>query len=205
MSTVVVSNQPKKNGRRTRARRARRSQPVRTVVMATANRQPRRRNRRRRNRNARRRRSMGNAGGPGKVETFQFNKDGLKGNSYGTITFGPDLSESVALSGGILRAYKQYKITSLTIQFKRESSATAEGSIAYELDPYCKNTELKSTLRKFSITRNEEVRFPASQINGTEWHDVADNQFKLHYKGNGTTATAGYFHIIYTVVTQGPK
>nr|UVK78427.1 MAG: major coat protein [Hubei polero-like virus 2]UVK78433.1 MAG: major coat protein [Hubei polero-like virus 2] len=192
-----------RNGKRTRPGRARRN-PVRPIVMVAPTRTTRR-NRRRSTRSNRGRSQLRNAGGTSNSETFVFNKDSLKGNSKGTITFGPSLSESVALSGGVLKAYHEYKITKVNVRFFSESASTAEGSIAYEVDPHCKLTELGSTLRKFTITKAGQATFGASKINGLEWHDSSEDQFKIHYKGNGSTTTAGYFQIRYWVSLHNPK
>ncbi|QVY47432.1 P3 [Barleria polerovirus 1] len=199
---TAVARRRRGNGRRTRTRTVRtRVQPV-VVVPSGA---PRRRMRRRRTRAGGRNRPLSARRGGSNSETFTFNKDSLKGSSSGTITFGPSLSESIALSGGVLRAYHEYKITNLQVRFFSEAASTAEGSIAYELDAHCKLASLQSTLRKFPITKNGTASFGASQINGEEWHDVSEDQFKFHYKGNGSSATAGYFQITYRVSLHNPK
>nr|QRW41684.1 MAG: capsid protein [Geolu virus] len=202
MNTVVVRNQ--RNGRRsnTRAIRRRRVQPV---VMVAPTGAPRR-NRRRRNRRPARDSRPRNGGRTGSSETFTFNKESLKDNSSGVLTFGPSLSECVALSGGVLKAFHEYKISMVTVRFVSESSSTAEGSIAYELDAHCKLTSLQSTLRKFPVAKGGTRTFGASQINGVEWHDSSEDQFRLLYKGNGTKgATAGYFSISIRVQLHNPK
>lgn len=193
------------NGQPRRARR-RSVRPIQQMVVAVPSGQPRGR-RRRRNRNRRR----GVRGGPrtgrsSNSETFVFNKDSIKDNSSGTIKFGPSLSESIALSGGVLKAYHEYKISMVNIRFVSESSSTAEGSIAYELDPHCKLKSLQSTLRKFPVTKGGSTTFRAAEINGIEWHDTADDQFYLHYAGNGTSGkTAGFLQIRFTVQLHNPK
>jgi len=185
--------------------RRRRPQQVRPIVVVP-NTGGRSRNRRRRPRKPRRSGGVRNGGRSGNSETFVFNKDSIKDNSTGTLKFGPSLSESVALSGGVLKAYHEYKITSLRVTFKSESSSTAEGSIAYELDPHCKLSALASTLKKFSVSKGGTYTFKAAEINGVNWHDVADDQFFFHFKGNGTKgAVAGYFAFSYTVQLHNPK
>lgn len=211
MSSAVVGipvNIPvnPRNGtvRKRRNRRRRGAQSTSNVVVVPQG-QQRPRRRRRRNRSGRRRNRTGRQGGRN-VETFVFNKDSVKDSSSGTITFGPSLSESVALSGGVLKAYHQYKITMVNLRFVSESSSTAEGSIAYEVDPHCKLSTLGSTLRRFPISKGGQTTLRAAEINGIDWHDSEKDQFKLHYKGNGTTGkTAGFFQIRYSVALQGPK
>nr|QKG86284.1 coat protein [Soybean dwarf virus] len=199
---VAVSNVAIQR-RRTR-RAARRAPRVQLMAIPTTSRAPQRRRRQRR-----RRRNNGGggnmAGGSGKAHKFQFSKDGINGSSKGTITFGPSLSECKPLSDGILKAYHEYKITSISLQFISEASSTSSGSIAYELDPHCKYTEIQSLLNKFSITKSGSKRFPTRAINGLEWHDTSDDQFKIHYKGNGKSEIAGSFKITIDVLTQNPK
>ncbi|AIY62171.1 P3 [Sauropus yellowing virus] len=194
------------NGKRRFNNVTRQQRTIQPVVVVTPNGQPRGRNRGRRNRL----RNRGNRGrtarGSVQSETFVFNKDDLKGSSHGTIKFGPNLSESVALSAGVLKAYHEYKIVMVNIRFVSESSSTAQGSIAYELDPHCKLDALKSTLRKFPITKGGQATFRASEINGEKWHDTTVDQFRLLYKGNGAASeTAGFFQIRFTVQLHNPK
>lgn len=91
------------------------------------------------------------------------------------------------------------------MEFISEASSTAAGSIAYELDPHCKLTDLASTVNKFSITKGGKKTFTARLINGVEWHDATEDQFRVHYKGNGDSTTAGSFRITIRVATQNPK
>nr|WMI39122.1 coat protein [Tobacco vein distorting virus]WMI39130.1 coat protein [Tobacco vein distorting virus]CAG28953.1 coat protein [Tobacco vein distorting virus] len=194
------------NGGSRVSRPRRRARSVRPVVVVAPPRGARRRTRRRRNGGRNRRGRNGVGGRSSNSETFIFNKDSIKDSSSGSITFGPSLSESVALSGGVLKAYHEYKITMVNIRFISESSSTAEGSIAYELDPHCKLSSLQSTLRKFPVTKGGQATFRAAQINGVEWHDTTEDQFRLLYKGNGTKGVAaGFFQIRYTVQLHNPK
>nr|WMV94197.1 coat protein [Pepper vein yellows virus 10] len=201
---VRRNNNGSSRSRNTRPRR--RPRQVCPVVVVAPNGGARRGNRRRRNGGRNRRGRNGVGGGSSNSETFVFNKDSIKDSSSGSITFGPSLSESVALSGGVLKAYHEYKITMVNIRFVSESSSTAEGSIAYELDPHCKLNSLQSTLRKFPVTKGGQATFRAAQINGVEWHDTTEDQFKVHYKGNGTkNVAAGFFQIRFTVQLHNPK
>ncbi|ULN99196.1 major capsid protein P3 [Pterostylis polerovirus] len=202
MNTVVVRRN--RNGRRRRRPRGYgpvvRTQPV---VVVAGNRVTRGRRRRRRVR-----------GGPGRIpgpglrgssETFVFSKDSLKGSSAGSFTFGPSLSDCPAFKDGILRAYHEYKITMVTLQFVSEASSTAAGSFSYELDPHCKITSLASTINKFTITKGGVKTYQARLINGEEWHDSSEDQFRILYKGNGDSTTAGSFKITIRVALQNPK
>nr|WIL96166.1 coat protein [Carrot polerovirus 2] len=196
------------------------------VVVNPSSRRPRRRvqskqvvvvaapttGRRRRGRRGRGKRNPRTAGGSGNGivrQQFTFSKDSIKGNSSGSITFGKDLSEHTAFSKGVLTSYHEYKITNVRVHYKSEAPSTAAGAIAYELDPHCKQTELKSRIFKFGITdrvlKTTLVTWSAGQINGKEWHSFEDNQFRLLYSGNGADQIAGSFEIVYTVLSQGPK
>ena len=135
-----------------------------------------------------------------------FSKDNLKGGSAGVLKFGPSLSDYATFSSGILKSYHEYKITSVLLEYVSEASSTASGSIAYEVDPHCKITELKSTINKFGITKNGRSGFAARWINGLEWHDTSEDQFYIAFQGNGDKATpAGSFKIKMTVSFQNPK
>lgn len=203
MNTVVVRRNGSGTRRQRRNRRnqvPRRAQPV---VVVASNSGPRRGRRRRRN-NTR----TGNNRIPsqrGSSETFVFAKDSLKGSSSGSFTFGPSLADCPAFKDGILKAYHEYKITMVQLQFVTEASSTAAGSISYELDPHCKLTTLASTINKFPITKGGTKTFAAKLINGLEWHDSTDDQFRILYKGNGDSSAAGSFRITMRVALQNPK
>nr|AFJ19357.1 coat protein [Cotton bunchy top virus] len=199
MNTVGARNGRRRvRGRRT-ARVARRA----PVVVVQTPRQPPRGRRRRRNR----RRAGGRSavGGRGSSETFVFSKDSLTGSSTGSITFGPSLSECPAFSNGILKAYHEYKITMVKLEFISEASSTSSGSIAYELDPHCKLTSLASTINKFGITKNGSRTFTAKLLNGVEWRASDEDQFRILFRGNGGSSIAGSFKFTIRVQTQNPK
>nr|ALB24992.1 coat protein [Barley yellow dwarf virus GPV] len=201
MSTVALRNGNGPRRRRVSRRRVvARAQPM---VMVATNSQPRRRRRRRPAGRGRRRVPRSTGGSHG--ETFVFAKDSLKGNSSGSLTFGPSLSEYPAFKDGILKAYHEYKITNCVLQFITEASSTAAGSISYELDPHCKSSSLTSTINKFSITKTGARSFPAKMINGLEWVANDTDQFRILYKGNGDANTAGSFRITMKVLFQNPK
>nr|AZF99032.1 orf3 [Ullucus polerovirus 1] len=202
MNTVVV----RRNGngvtrrQRRRTRRPARMQPM-VVVQAPG---PSRRGRRRRRRpNARGRSAVSRGGRPG--ETFVFSKDNIAGSSSGSFTFGPSLSDCPAFSNGILKAYHEYKITNVLLQFVSEASSTSSGSIAFELDPHCKISSLASSINKFPITKGGGRSFQAKMINGVEWHPSDEDQFRILYKGNGGSTIAGSFRIRISVAVQNPK
>nr|WII96283.1 coat protein [Maize yellow mosaic virus] len=192
-----------RNGRRARnRRRARNNNRAQPVVVVAAN--PRR------GRPRRRRRPSGNtAGRPGvrrgSRETFVFSKDSLTGNVSGKVTFGPSLSECAAFSGGILKAYHEYKISKIILEFISEAASTAEGSIAYELDPHNKLSSLASTINKFSIVKGGRRVFASNQIGGGVWRDSSEDQCAILYKGNGKSSVAGSFRITIEVNVQNPK
>nr|AGW45394.1 coat protein [Beet western yellows virus] len=192
------------NGRRRPRRQARRAQRSQQVVMVPAPRPARRRNRRRRG-GRNRTRGVIPARGAGSSETFVFSKDNLAGSSSGSITFGPSLSDCPAFSNGILKAYHEYKISMVTLEFISEASSQNSGSIAYELDPHCKLSSLSSTINKFGITKPGRRTFTASYINGTEWHDATEDQFRILYKGNGSSSIAGSFRITIRCQFHNPK
>nr|WNK15286.1 MAG: capsid protein [Polerovirus monocotyledonae 1] len=201
MNTVVVRRNGNGAQRRRRSRRVRLARRAQQVVVVTPRRGAQRRQRRRR--------ARGRAGtvprGRGSSETFVFAKDSLKGSSAGYFTFGPSLSDCPAFKDGILKAYHEYKITMVTLQFVSEASSTAAGSISYELDPHCKLSALASTINKFTITKGGTKTYQAKLINGIEWHDSSEDQFRILYKGNGDSSTAGSFRITIQVALQNPK
>nr|WNN30792.1 P3 [Bitter apple aphid-born yellows virus] len=199
MNTAAVRSS---NGTRRRRRNRRPARRVR-VAMVQAIGPAQRGGRRRRNR--RRVNRGGRARGGRQGETFVFSKDNLSGSSSGSITFGPSLSESPAFSSGILKAYHEYKITMVKLEFISEASSTSSGSISYELDPHCKLSSLQSTVNKFGITKNGSRSWTAKFINGLEWHDATEDQFRILYKGNGSTSVAGSFKITIQCQVQNPK
>ncbi|UIX27229.1 coat protein [Cotton bunchy top virus 2] len=194
-----------RNGRRRRRQRATSRQNAPVVVVQTP-RQPQRRRRRRRNR-ARAAGRGSNRGGRrgGNFETFVFSKDSLTGSTSGNLTFGPSLSDCPAFSTGVLQAYKLYKITKLVLEFISEASSTSSGSIAYEIDTECESTSLQSQINKFSITKGGRKTFTAEAIKGVEWIAASKNQFRLLYKGNGSSAIAGSFRFTMQVRMLTPK
>ncbi|QZR95589.1 coat protein [Plantago asiatica virus A] len=200
MNTAVVRRNARRRPRR-QARRSRRNQPV---VVVQAPRTARRRNRRRRGANNRTGGTLSTRVG-GRGETFVFTKDSLTGNSSGAITFGPSLSDCPALANGMLKAYHEYKITMVILEFVSEASSQSSGSISVELDPHCKLTALSSTINKFGITKSGRKSFTASFINGQEWRDTSEDQFKILYKGNGSSSIAGSFRITIRCQFHNPK
>ncbi|AMQ22791.1 putative coat protein P3 [Ixeridium yellow mottle virus 1] len=199
MNTGAGRNVGRRRRRRTNTIPRRRNR----VVVVQASRQPQRGARRRR---VRRRPAGGSGVGVRRSrETFVFTKDSIAGSASGSITFGPSLSESPAFSSGILRAYHEYKITMVKLEFISEASSTSSGSISYELDPHCKSSSLQSTVNKFGITKNGAKTWTARLINGQEWHDATEDQFRILYKGNGASSVAGSFRITITCQLQNPK
>ncbi|AGN49062.1 P3 [Maize yellow dwarf virus RMV] len=194
----------RRNGRRgTRLRRrvriARTTQPMVVVAQTQRRRRIRRRGRP----------SGDTSGGPrgrgGSRETFVFSKDSIAGSASGKLTFGASLSECAAFSGGILKAYHEYKITKVILEFISEAPYTAAGSIAYELDPHNKLSTLASTINKFSIVKGGKRAYTSKQIGGGVWRDSSEDQFAILYKGSGNSSVAGSFRITMEVHTQNPK
>lgn len=189
-AVIVPASTLRTTGRRRRVR------PTQQTVLVT---NPRRRRRRRP-------RNRGPTSGGSRLERFSFIKDGLKTNSSGCLKFGPSLSDCKAFSEGILKAYHEYKIEDINLQWVSEASSTAEGSMAYEIDPHCKTTSISTTLNRFPITKGGTRRFVARLINGQQWRDASDDQFHLLYKGTGSSSnTAGALRISFGVRTQNPK
>lgn len=189
----MVSTSKRVTNRRAVRRSQRRAQPV----MALALPQPPRRRRRPR-------RQPRNQIRGASRDTFVLAKDSINGNSTGSVTFGPSLTESAALVG-ILKAYHEYRITSIRIQYVSEASSTSSGSIAHELDAHCRLTALSSSILKFPITKSGTVSYDRNKIRGTEWHDTSNDQFRFHYKGNGASSIAGSWKFTFTVEFQSPK
>ncbi|USV27789.1 P3 [Soybean chlorotic leafroll virus] len=197
MNTVAGN----RNGQR--RRRVNKVSRRRRVVVVQASGLPRRSRRQRRNR---RRTNRGSGVGGRTSETFVLSKDNLTGSSSGSITFGPSLSEKPEFSNGILKAFHEYKISMVKLEFISEASSTSSGSISYELDPHCKYSSLQSTINKFGITKSGSRTWGAKTINGSEWHDTSEDQFRILFKGNGSSsAIAGAFRITFKCVFQNPK
>jgi len=191
------------NGRRRNRRRnlARGARPVIMVAPARNPQRPRRQRRRGRATN----RTRGNAK-PNIGHTFVFGKDNILGNSSGSLTFGKSLSECPAFSDGILKAYHEYKITMVTMQFVTEAASTTSGSISYELDPHCELTSLASTIDKFILRTNGRKVYNAALINGQAWRSSKEDQFRILYKGNsGKSDIAGSFRFTIRVEVHNPK
>nr|ACH42778.1 truncated capsid protein/putative aphid transmission factor [Sugarcane yellow leaf virus] len=141
------ANHPRRNVRR-RANRRRQTRPVVVVRPAAGPRRVRRR----------RARVGGNAvrgpGGRSNRDVLTFTIDDLKANSTGILKFGPNLSQYAAFNNGLLKAYHEYKITSLTIQYNSCSSDATPGAIALEVDTSCSQTTTGSKITSFPVKRN---------------------------------------------------
>nr|AIC85597.1 coat protein [Luffa aphid-borne yellows virus]AIC85599.1 coat protein [Luffa aphid-borne yellows virus]AIC85602.1 coat protein [Luffa aphid-borne yellows virus]AIC85608.1 coat protein [Luffa aphid-borne yellows virus] len=195
---------------RNRRRRQRRAARVRNVIppgggpiMVLPNLQ----SRRRRNRRNRRRRGGGISRGSGSTEVFKFILPDLKGNSAGTIKFGPSLSQKPEFATGILKSYARYKISQVTLSFRSEASATDGGALVYQLDTTCAATQLDSKLYRFSISNRapQNVTWRGAQIRGEEWHSTSSEQFWVLYQGNGEAKVAGSITVTMVVNFLDPK
>lgn len=201
MNTVVVRNGRSAARRNRRRRPARRVRPI--IVVPTNRNTPRRGGRRRRNN--RRSRGNGNASRRNKSDSFVFTKESINGNSTGSFTFGPALSDCKPFSNGILQACHEYKITMVKFQFVSEASTTTSGSITYELDTKCAKDKVESPINKFPIRTGGTKVYTAAQIKGVNWQESDTDQFRILYKGNGKAEIAGYFLIKFFYQTQNPK
>ncbi|UWM23165.1 P3/CP [Mallotus japonicus virus A] len=222
MNTVVLRNgNTRQQGRRRRNRRRRQRRAAarrgavnqiwvpkgtqQPVIVAT---QPRRRRRRNRRRGGRGNLVPAGSSGRGTSESFRFVISDLKGDSKGKIDFGPSLSQSAAFSGGILKSYELYKISRVVFSFVSEASSTAEGSIAFELDPGCSKSSVGTKLRRFSITNHsaQSVTFSGAEINGSNFISPDKDQFRFLYEGSGKANTAaGYILVHFMSHFIGPK
>ncbi|ASK51773.1 P3 protein [Wheat leaf yellowing-associated virus] len=188
--------------RRNARRRANRRRSTRPVVVVRPTPKPRR---------VRRRRASAGGGavrGPGgrsNREVFTFTVDDLKANSSGILKFGPNLSQYAAFNNGILKAYHEYKITSLTIQYNSCSSSTTSGAIALEVDTSCSQTTTGSKIVSFPVKSNTRKTFPTSFIRGKDFVTTTADQFWLLYKGNGDSSLAGQFVCRFECQFQNPK
>lgn len=188
----------RRNGRQ-RAQRRRSSRPV-VVVRSTP--RPRRVRRRRA-------RVGGNAvrgfRGGSHRDILTFTVDDLKANSSGVLKFGPNLSQYPAFNNGLLKAYHEYKITNLSVQYNSCSSDATPGSIALEVDTSCSQTATGSKIVSFPVKRNATKSFPANYIKGQNFMTTSSDQFWLLYKGNGDSSLAGQFVCRLTCQFQNPK
>nr|UYT09250.1 P3 protein [Grapevine polerovirus 1]UYT09257.1 P3 protein [Grapevine polerovirus 1] len=198
-----------RNARRRRNRRRRRAGNTaqqRVLVVPAAPRRTRRsRGRRGAGRLSRARRG---SGGQGNVETFSFIIDSIKANDSGVVKFGPSLSQCPALSQGMLKAYHQYKITSLSVSYISESASTAEGAITLEIDTSRALTTVASGLIRFGIAeKGSPTRvFSAAVLGGVNFLQSDTNQFHLLYKGTGTSSSlAGTLRCSFNVSVIAPK
>nr|UYL94460.1 MAG: coat protein [Guiyang Paspalum paspaloides solemo-like virus 1] len=192
------ANRARRNVRR-RSNRRRSTRPV-VVVRTTP-----------RSRRVRRRRARvgGNAGGgPGRTsnrDVLTFTVDDLKANSSGVLKFGPSLSQYPAFNNGLLKAYHEYKITSLTVQYNSQSSDATPGAIALEVDTSCSQTATGSKIVSFPVKRNATKVFPSQYIKGNNFMTTATDQFWLLYRGNGDGNLAGQFVCRFSCQFQNPK
>nr|UVD39183.1 coat protein [Pumpkin yellows virus] len=201
-----ASNRMLRNRRRRQRRAARLRSGIPSggnTVMVLPNVQPRRR----RNRRSRGRRGGGVPRGPGTSEVFQFILPDLKGNSSGTIKFGPSLSQKPEFATGILKSYSRYKISQVTLSFRSEASATDGGAIVYQLDPTCAASKLDSKLHRFSISNRapQNITWRGAQIRGDEWHSTSNEQFWVLYEGNGESKVAGSITVRMVAQFLNPK
>ncbi|QOI58524.1 coat protein [Miscanthus yellow fleck virus] len=191
-----------RRSQRNARRRANRRRSTRPMVVVRTPSRPRR---------VRRRRALtgGNAGrGPGRRsnrEVLTFTVDDLKANSTGILKFGPSLSQYPAFYNGLLKAYHEYKINALTIQYNSCSSSTTSGSISLEVDTSCSQTTTSSKIITFPVNKNNRQTFPSSYIRGKDFVNSTVDQFYLLYKGNGDSSLAGQFVCRFECVFQSPK
>nr|AEG20967.1 coat protein [Sugarcane yellow leaf virus] len=192
------ANRSRRNVRR-RANRRRQTRPVVVVRPAAGPRRVRRR----------RARVGGNAvrgpGGRSNRDVLTFTIDDLKANSTGILKFGPNLSQYAAFNNGLLKAYHEYKITSLTTQYNSCSSDATPGAIALEVDTSCSQTTTGSKITSFPVKRNAKKTFPAPFIRGKDFMTTSADQFWLLYKGNGDGSLAGQFVCRFECLFQNPK
>lgn len=159
-----------------------------------------------RRRRPRRVRSGPRAVSGGRAEKFTFVVDDIKANGSGVLKFGPSLTQAAGFSSGILKAYHEYRITHVDLQWISEASSTAAGALKYEIDPHRTLTKVESGVDRFSFTKNGRRTLRAGQINGTNWVSSTEDQFYIAYAGNaGKAEQAGTLRVTLTVQTQLPK
>nr|QMT58423.1 coat protein [Peach associated luteovirus] len=144
--------------------------------------------------------------GPGDHSNrFSFTVDDLHSASSGILKFGPNLSQYTNFSNGILKSFHEYKITNLTVKYVSYASSTTSGAFAIEIDTSRKQTDLKSRIISFPVSKGFSRGFQARVLRGLLWHPTSEDQFWLVYKGNGkSTDIAGQFVISFNVNFQGP-
>nr|BDW36307.1 coat protein [Sugarcane yellow leaf virus] len=191
-----------RRSRRNVRRRSNRRRPTRPVVMVRTT--PRSRRVRRRGARVGGNAVRGLRGGSNR-DVLTFTVDDLKANSSGILKFGPSLSQYPAFNNGLLKAYHEYKITSLTVQYNSCSSDATSGAIALEVDTSCSQTATGSKIVSFPVKRNATKVFPTQYIKGQNFMTTAADQFWLLYKGNGDGSLAGQFVCRFECQFQNPK
>lgn len=184
--------------RRNRPRKMRRRQaPNRVVVMGN---NPTRS--RRRNAPARRRRAVNRSTG----EMRPYHLYGLKCNDKGYLTFGPS-GQTPSLGGGILKAFSEYKITQLRVQWKAQASSTAAGSMAIQIGLGTSLTALDNRAISFKLTSSGQRVFTARDLggDGRMYNSSNEDQFRLAYQGNGDSTLGGDLLCFFRLETRLPK
>ncbi|AVX32315.1 capsid protein [red clover-associated luteovirus] len=164
--------------------------PVRTVAMKNGNK-----------RNA----GQGLSAGKAHSEVFRFTIDDLKGNTSGCYKFCKDLTQYKPISEGIIKAFHEYRVTKLNVQYRSFASAQTTGSLAIEIDTSCTVTSLGSKIESFPIKSSASKSFSSGALHGTNWVNSLQNQFHLLISGNGGSEVAGQIVVTATIQFQNPK
>lgn len=159
---------------------------------------------------ARRRRRQRRRSGQG--EWRPYHTYALKCNSSGVLRFGPS-ADTPSLGGGVLKAYAEYRITALRVQWKAQASSTAAGSMAIQLALGSTLAAVDNRAISFKLTTSGSRTFGVKELGGDgrmlatkAGSSSGEDQFSLAYNGNGTdNAIAGDLLCFFRIETRLPK
>lgn len=140
------------------------------------------------------------------LDPMTFTIDKLTGASSGVMKFGKNLTQCTAFSDGILRAFHEFKITSVVVKFRSFASSTTTGSIAFEIDTACEMTALKSRVDSYPLKQNCTRVYRAGQLRSKEFTASSHDQFYLLYSCDGNSSDkAGQLAVTIVFSVQTPQ
>nr|DAJ61919.1 MAG TPA: coat protein [Bacteriophage sp.] len=162
-------------------------------------------------RQGRKKRRNRNKGGGSPGTWSPYNLFGLKCNDKGYLTFGPS-GDTPALGGGVLKAYSEYKIVALRVQWKAQASSTAAGSMALQIGLGNTLSAVDNRVISFKLTKDGSRTFNAKQLGGDgrmlstkSGTTAGEDQFRLAYAGNGDSSVGGDLLCSFRMITAFPK
>ncbi|DAZ87602.1 TPA_asm: P3 protein [Celmisia lyallii enamovirus] len=144
-------------------------------------------------------------------EWSPYNLFGLKCNDKGYLTFGPS-GDTPSLGGGVLKAYSEYRITALRVQWKAQASSTAAGSMAIQIGLGKTLTDVDNRTTSFKLTSSGTKFYGSGILGGTGRNyatkasgSTGEDQFRLAYNGNGDSTVGGDLLCSFKMLKFGPK